>query len=325
MKNPYGNVLAGEMVAFLQLLENAGQGVYGYRIAFKSLDAYMLKNNVREKALTEELLSGWLGSLRCQATTKNKRIGSIRQFARYLAALEIPACEYDFLPAQSDYLAYTFTDEEFSAIIEAADSFAVYKNEMTSSTRIFPMALRILYACGLRIGELLELKWEDIDFERNLLIIRRAKNHKQRMVPMSASLAETLKLYCARRREEFPESQFLFESEFRKGKPFLNWTFRQWFLRILEVAGINPQRSRPHERGICPHTLRHYFAYKSFLQMENQGKSLEDAAPFLSAYLGHESLLGTERYLSTDYAVYERSHERMDANIGPLFPEVTFE
>ena len=88
MKNPYGNVLAGEMVAFLQLLENAGQGVYGYRVAFKSLDTYMLKNNIQEKALTEALLSGWLNSLRCQATTKNVYIGSMRQFAAEKKHLE---------------------------------------------------------------------------------------------------------------------------------------------------------------------------------------------------------------------------------------------
>ena len=47
--------------------------------------------------------------------------------------------------------------------------------------------------------------------------------------------------------------------------------------------------------------------------------------PFLAAYLGHESLLGTEKYLTTDYTVYESSQKRMNESIGGLFPEVAFE
>ena len=93
----------------------------------------------------------------------------------------------------------------------------------------------------------------------------------------------------------------------------------------MEQAGISNERQEKYDHGISPHTLRHYFTYKSFLQAESKGRTLEQFVPYLSAYLGHRSLLETERYLATDYTLYKGSQERMEQSIGHIFPEVDFE
>jgi integrase len=102
-------------------------------------------------------------------------------------------------------------------------------------------------------------------------------------------------------------------------------TFCIWFSGVLDAAGIPNTRSTKYERIISPHCLRHYFTFKSFLKSEAEGRPLEQTAPYLSTYLGHNNLYGTEKYLSTDYTLYEGSHERMNKSIGGLFPEVQFE
>ena len=325
MLNPYKSAFAAEMYDYLQLLDEAGKSLAQYQVTFKSFDAYLVKTGIQEKALSEQLIADWLRSLKCKPRTKNGRIGHLRQFARYLTALEIPAYEPEFIRASSDFVAYTFTDEEFVAIITAADGFAAIKNRTNSSSYVFPMLLRILYGCGLRIGEALELRWPDVIFDSEIIIIRKAKNRKQRLVPMSSSLADVLKLYHKRQLGDNPNAELLFESNQNHGKPYLDWTFRNWFLKILEHAAIPNHRKEPFARAISPHTLRHYFTFKSFLKSEAEGRSLEETAPFLAAYLGHESLLGTEKYLTTDYTVYESSQQRMNESIGGLFPEVAFE
>lgn len=325
MENPYKSILATEIYDYLQLLKSADKSLQSYKVTFKSLDAYMVKTNIQEKVLSERLISDWLKSLNCKPITKNAKIVHLRQFARYLSALEIPAYEPELLRAHSDFVAYTFTDEEFAAIITAADNFTTLGNRANTTSCVFPMLLRILYGCGLRIGEALELRQGDIDFDHNVIIIRKAKNYKQRFVPISDSLANVLKLYCGRQFADKPNSELLFESNKNHGKPYLDWTFRNWFLKILEAAGIAVYRKEPFDRSISPHTLRHYFTYKSFLKSEENGRSLEETAPFLAAYLGHESLLETEKYLTTDYTLYENSQKRMNESIGGLFPEVTFE
>lgn len=313
------------MYSYLTLLENANRSLVSCQVTFKSLDAYLIKNNVSEKSLSEELIEAWLKTLKCKPQSTNNRIGNLRSFARYLWALEIPAFEYPYVRATSDFIAYTFTDEEFGELIKAADNFIAMESRANQSSYVFPMLLRILYGCGLRISEAINLKWNDINFTQNTITIRKTKNHKQRLIPISNSLADVLLLYHKRQFEDNLNADLLFESNVKHDKPYLIWTFRNWFIKILPLAGITVHRREVYEHTISPHTLRHYFTYKSFLKAEAEGRTLEQTAPFLATYLGHESLLGTEKYITTDYTLYESSQKRMDETIGGLFPEVTFE
>jgi integrase len=313
------------MYDYLKLLENAGQNATRYRTTFNSLDTYLVNNKVSKKALSEVVVSGWLKTLTCGPRSKWNYTCSIRKFARYLTALEIPAHEPELHRAKSNYVAYTFSDEEFTSIIDAADNFAAIKSTENETSYVFPVLLRILYGCGLRLGEALALRWSDIGFDVGVIVIRKAKNHKQRIVPISDSLTAVLKLYNIRMFKDNPDASLLFESHRKKGIPYLNNTFRVWFIQILEEAGISNIRNAPSERVISPHTLRHYFTFKSFLKSEAEGRSLEESGPRLAAYLGHESLSGTEKYISTNYVLYKSSHSRMEMSIGNLFPEVNFE
>lgn len=325
MPKQYYCCLAGEMCDYLKLLENADQNSTRYRTAFNSLDAYLVSNNVSEKALSEQVVSGWLKTLTCGPKSKWNYSCSIRKFARYLTALEIPAYEPELHRTQSSYVAYTFSDEEFAAIIDAADNFTTIKSTDNKTSYVFPVLLRILYGCGLRLGEALGLRWSDIDFDTEVIVIRKAKFKKQRIVPISSSLTETLRLYHGRIIKDKPGSSLLFESHRKKGIPYLNNTFRIWLMQILEEAGISNIRNSPSERIISPHTIRHYFTFKSFLKSEAEGRSLEETGPRLAAYLGHVSLSGTEKYITANYVLYENSHFRMEKSIGNLFPEVDFE
>lgn len=321
----FQSIFALEFKSFLVMVRDAGQQTRGYEATFKSLDTFLSEIPGQEKALAEETVGRWLDSLSCKPQSKNRRITHIRVFSRYLRALEIPAFEPEYMREHSDFIPYTFTDEEFLAIIHAADEFLGNRRESTKSSRAFPMLLRMLYGCGLRIGEALALRWENVDLGTGILHIRKAKNDKERDVPMDSSLTSLLEMYKKRRLSENPDSVYVFESDRVPGTPYLGWTFRNWFLSVMEQAGISNERQEKYGRGISPHTLRHYFTYKSFLQAESKGRTLEQFVPYLSAYLGHRSLLETERYLAIDYTLYKGSQERMEQSIGHIFPEVDFE
>lgn len=321
----FQSIFASEFKSFLGMIRDAGQQTRGYESTFKSLDVFLAEIPGQEKALTEESVSRWLAALSCKPQSKNRQITHIRVFSRYLNALEIPAFEPGYIREHSDFIPYTFTDEEFLALIHAADEFLGNRCESTPSSRSFPMLLRMLYGCGLRLGEALALRWENVDFEAGILHIRKAKNDKERDVPMDPSLTGLLEMYKKRRISENPDSVYVFESDRVPDTPYLGWTFRNWFLAVMEQAGISNERQEKYGRGISPYTLRHYFTYKSFLQAESKGRTLEQFVPYLSAYLGHRSLLETERYLATDYTLYKDSQERMEQSIGHIFPEVDFE
>lgn len=324
MDNIFKSTLSTEMHEYVDLLKDAGKYVKCYIGTFRSLDKYMLETHVSEKALTKKLIYDWLKTLSIAETTRKYTIGRIRRFSRYLAALGIPAYEPDFCRVSSNYVAYTFTDEEFDSIIDAAD---YYKGNILESETayMFPILLRILYSCGLRVGEALALCWKDIDLDSGIVAVRKAKNNKQRHVPINNSLAFLLRQYHNRRFIDCDDEEFLFGNKNNAGKPYLSWTFRYWFLKILEQANISNQRSVPHEKCISPHTLRHFFTFKSFQNLVSEGYQLEEIAPYLSTYLGHESFCGTEKYLSTDYMLYSDSQYRVSNIIKSVLPEVTFE
>jgi integrase len=94
---------------------------------------------------------------------------------------------------------------------------------------------------------------------------------------------------------------------------------------VLFYVNISNERKQYFERCISIHTLRHYFTFKSFLKSEAEGRSIDETAPVLSAYLGHETFHSTERYLTCDYTLYTDSQEKVYAVIESLFPEVSFE
>lgn len=318
------SILAPEMYEYLDLLTDAKKDTESYISTFKSIDEYLVSSKITERALSDELLQSWLKTITSSSRNKNGYIARIRKFSRYLSALNIPACEPEFCRASSTYLPYTFTDEEFATIIDAIDNFKA--NAIKSETSYkFAVMFRVLYACGLRVGEALALQWKDINVDEGIITIRKAKNNRQRRVPVKASLTDILKLYRERRFPDSDGSEFLFGNADKDGKPYLQSTFRGWFIGILRQAKISNERTVHFERCISPHVLRHYFTFKSFLNAESEGRTLEEVAPYLSAYLGHESFSGTEKYLSTDYTVYTDSHERVARAIESLFPEVSFE
>ena len=152
-----------------------------------------------------------------------------------------------------------------------------------------------------------------------------AKNNKQRRVPIGNSLKDLLNRYHNRRFAGCDNDEFLFGNSGKDGKPYLKVTFWYWFGKVIQKANICNERKEPFERGISPHTLRHYFTFKSFQKSIAEGRTLEEIAPYLSAYLGHETFYGTEKYLTTDYTVYSDSQEMMEKAIHSVFPEVNFE
>jgi integrase len=317
------SVFATEMYEYLAMLTNAEKDTESYVSMFKGFDEHLVKINQQEKILTDDAVHNWLKTQAISGNTRNYIIGRVRRFARYLAALGFPATEPDFCKATTDFIAYTFSDAEFAVIFDVADNGLA--NAVKSETaHAFPVLLRMLYGCGLRIGEALALQWEDIDLDKGIISIMEAKNDNQRLVPMDVSLTELLKQYRERRFPTYAGTDFLFVNEVT-GKPYIKSTFRDWFLRVLKQANISNERKKHFERCISVHDLRHNFTFKSFLKAEAEGRLLEETAPCLSAYLGHGTFFSTEKYLTSDYTLYTDSQQRVSAAIDSLFPEVNFE
>jgi integrase len=183
-----------------------------------------------------------------------------------------------------------------------------------------PLLLRILYGCGLRLGETTKLTWDDIDIDSGVITVREAKNQKQRLVPMSAELARILKLYRISPIFEMEEHGLLFKTN--DGKPRTLGSYWKVFSTILCELGIkNLQTAKYGSRGPCIHSLRHTFTINSLLKAESEGRGFMETVPFLSTYLGHESLMQTDVYIKARHELYTESHSIIEGYTQGVFPE----
>ena len=135
--------------------------------------------------------------------------------------------------------------------------------------------LLVAYRHGMRVSELVDLRWEQVDFRTATLHVRRVKQGTPSSHPI---LGDELRALRRLQREQEPKSPFVFTSE--RGAPFST----AGFARMIERAGVDAKLAfKAH-----PHMLRHACGYA----LANKGHDTRA----LQAYLGHRNIQHTVRY-----------------------------
>lgn len=288
-------------------------------------DDYVEKNSDTNGVLSEEFINGWISSLHGKRSSIENEVIVIRQFLQYLAV----SGQSVFLPAipkvHDDYVPYIFSDEELSSIFQSADN-VIQKDYKADPYLVieFPIIIRLLYCCGLRLGETLKLNMMDVDLENGILRLVNTKGDKHRLVPMDLGMTEILSKYCLAMNLHGKDCKWLFPSS-RSNGHISDHAVKHRFERILQENGIRLENRQKYERGPCLHCMRHVFAFKSFAKAEQEGRHLDDAIPYLSVYLEHDGLNETEKYLKFSNELFPESIDAFGNFMSGLMPEVDYE
>jgi integrase/recombinase XerD len=137
------------------------------------------------------------------------------------------------------------------------------------------MMLSLIYACGLRCGELLALKPVHIDSKRNIVLLKKAKGNKDRIVPLSPKILEMLRQYY----KDYKPKIYLFEGQI-SGSPYDSRSLQLVLKQALKKVGI--------QKPVTLHWLRHSFA----THLLESGTDLR----YIQELLGHCSSRTTEIY-----------------------------
>jgi integrase/recombinase XerD len=135
--------------------------------------------------------------------------------------------------------------------------------------------LSMIYSCGLRRSELLNLKFADIDSNRNIVIIRQSKGKKDRIAPLSPKILEMLREYYTACKPRV----WLFEGN-TKGEPYADQSLQSVLKLAVQKVGIN--------KPVTLHWLRHSYA----THLLESGTDLR----YIQELLGHSSSKTTEIY-----------------------------
>ncbi len=209
-------------------------------------------------------------------SAQNQFINAIRLFLKAIVNTKIDI-EAIQRPKRSKHLPTVLTKEEVSKIL-------------TSTKNLKHRALLMLiYSAGLRIGETLNLTWNDISTSEQLIYIRNGKGKRDRRVPLSPKAHSMLKTY----KEAYRPVTYLFEG--LNGSKYSSKSAQNILKKAVKSAGIT--------RRITLHTLRHSYA----THLLENGINLR----YIQTILGHKSANTTMIYTHV-------SHRKINQVKSPL-------
>ena len=190
-------ILAPFIWDFLNLRRNLGFKSKSVEYSLFAFVDFANRKGLTSISVTKELADEWCQKRNDEAIdTWNHRNSFLRQFSIYLSnlgyetyiPLKLPSKHYPFIP-------YIYSDQELHALYQACDSLLLYDKHARSMLMIFHALIRMLAGTGIRIGEAIKLQNNDVNLEQNYLVLKECKNGKDRIVPMSDSLAEVCAQY----------------------------------------------------------------------------------------------------------------------------------
>lgn len=295
-----------------------GRKFENYIYPLKSFDTFSYEYNKDLKFLTKDLLYCWLSSHDNEKQSNLVyRANQIRGFSKYMNMLDgksfiLPKGIYT---CHEKYDAYIYSEDEihrfFFQIDELVKSQSNKQKKNCSSQIIF----RLLYMCGLRISEALNLKIKDFNKEEKVLIIRQSKKDKDRIIPINNELNNLIINYINRFHILSGNDSYIFTG--KNDKPLTRFGIYKRFRIILKLCNIEHCKGNPNL-----HSFRHTFSVHCLKKWVLEDKDLMVYLPILQTFLGHDSLVETAYYLKLTADVYPNIIKVIEAHCNELIPEM---
>lgn len=277
--------------------------VRSYVSDVKKLEEFLLQQKWIEKNLKETDLPGiTIDRLRTylsnayqnhlSSTTMARRVSGLKSFFdwceknKWMDQNPIPFLETVKVRKS---LPHVPSEEEMQDLLN-------FQKQLDSSPRDAAM-FELMYGCGLRVSEIVNLNWNDISFDQSQIHVRDSKRGKSRIVPFSQTVTEVLKAYQLDRLSKK-----------------LDWVFSNSNNKRITTRGVHYLLQKllqkfPKSMHLTPHSFRHGYA----THLLGRGADLRS----IQELLGHSNLSTTERYTKVSLQhlqdVFQRSHPRSKA------------
>lgn len=220
-------------------------------------------------------------------STQNQAVNALKFY--YEKVLGQERTFYELRPRKSRKLPGVFSEQEVLHLFEVVSNLK------------HKTVLMLIYGAGLRIGESIKIRREDINLDRQTVFIKAGKSKKDRYSVLSGNILNILRSYLKAHRPNY----WLFEGQ--DGGQYSTRSIQQVFRRAVTKAGINPYST--------VHTLRHSFA----THLLERGFDLR----YIQDLLGHSSSETTEIYTHITKKARQKFVSPLDfMDIGKQFPEI---
>ena len=248
--------------------------VKAYEADISSFFQWLDNEDLKYKNLQEDHINQYISFLfqrKMRSSSVNRKISSIKSFYIFLVKRNFvknsPLNDL-VTPKQEKYLPESMSEAEVDKLLNSPD----VSNKIENRDKAM---IEMLYATGMRISELVNLKMTDVDMKRCVVKVF-GKGSKERLVPFGETALDSLKSYLNDREQSSSKEIFLSN----RGKKMNRVAFWQSVKIYLIRENL--------KNSISPHTLRHAFA----THLLNRGADLRS----VQLLLGHSDLSTTQIY-----------------------------
>ena len=294
--NIISNITDENIIFYLEYLK------YERRLSENTVLSYgenlkIITNEIQKNILdfTQQDIKNFLYNLDASSKTKAHYLTVLNSFYKYMIfneRLKINPCKGIRNPKLEKNLPKYLTSAEIDRLLDIKLTKPIdYRNKAM---------LEVLYATGIRISELVNLKINQVDFDDCIIRVL-GKGKKDRLVPLGNTAIKYLRLYINEYRHFILKtkiSDYIFLN--KNGTKMSRQGFFKILKKITQESGI--------EKEVSPHVLRHSFA----TYLLNNGADLR----VIQELLGHENLATTEIYshlsnkkIEEDYLHHPRAHK----------------
>ena len=248
--------------------------VKAYEADISSFFQWLDNEDLKYKNLQEDHINQYISFLfqrMMRSSSVNRKISSIKSFYIFLVKrnfLKNSPLNDLVTPKQEKYLPESMSEAEVDKLLNSPD----VANKIENRDKAM---IEMLYATGMRISELVNLKITDVDMKRCVVKVF-GKGSKERLVPFGETALDSLKSYLNNRKRSSSKEIFLSN----RGKKMTRVAFWQRVKVYLIRENL--------KNSISPHTLRHAFA----THLINRGADLRS----VQLLLGHSDLSTTQIY-----------------------------
>ena len=248
--------------------------VKAYEADISSFFQWLDNEDLKYKNLLEDHINQYISFLfqrKMRSSSVNRKISSIKSFYIFLVKRNFvknsPLNDL-VTPKQEKYLPESMSEAEVDKLLNSPD----VSNKIENRDKAM---IEMLYATGMRISELVNLKMTDVDMKRCVVKVF-GKGSKERLVPFGETALDSLRSYLNEREQSSSKEIFLSN----RGKKMTRVAFWQRVKVYLIRENL--------KNSISPHTLRHAFA----THLLNRGADLRS----VQLLLGHSDLSTTQIY-----------------------------
>lgn len=283
----FTSCLSHWMCRLVKSKQSLGFKYKGEKYLLHQFDTYLVEHGFSGDELTREMVEGY--SLRPASEspkTVEVKLSVVRSLGTYMN--KNGGTAYFLEPskkAQAISLPSYYDNDSLTRLLRAADT---YHGRSPWMKYVVPVYFRLLYITGMRENEGCCIERCDVDYEKKRILIRGAKNDKDRYIYISDFCCDMLKRFDGIMERYKPGRKYLFPSSGNLDNHIYDKYLFQVFNVLRHVSNI--------PESLTIHSLRHTYVIDKITEWENSGIDVNAMIPYLSKQLGHSSIKETYYY-----------------------------